>query len=110
MIAFRNSIRALVRYPSAIVGLVLIFLLVAVAIYALDTIPYQEAIRLWRGGEDVWYQNPKYAAPAWTNFFSREKQPVSFAVSTTDDEIAKTITPGKENTATVEISYSFDYT
>jgi peptide/nickel transport system permease protein len=110
MTAFRNSIRELFRYPSAILGLLLIFLLVAVAIYALATIPYQEAIRLWRGGEDVWYQNPKYAAPAWTNFFSREKQPVSFAVSTTDEEIAKTITPGKENTATVEISYSFDYT
>lgn len=110
MNAFRNSIRELVRYPTAIVGLALIFLLVAVAIYALATIPYQEAIRLWRGGEDVWYQNPKYAPPAWMNFFSREKQPVSFAVSTTDEEIAKTITPGKENTATVEISYSFDYT
>ncbi len=110
MNAFRNSIRELVRYPTAIVGLALIFLLVAVAIYALATIPYQEAIRLWRGGEDVWYQNPKYAPPAWMNFFSREKQPVSFAVSTTDEEIAKTVTPGKENTATVEISYSFDYT
>ena len=110
MNAFRNSIRELVRYPTAIVGLALIFLLVAVAIYALATIPYQEAIRLWRGGEDVWYQNPKYAPPAWMNFFSREKQPVSFAFSTTDEEIAKTITPGKENTATVEISYSFDYT
>ena len=59
MNAFRNSIRELVRYPTAIVGLALIFLLVAVAIYALATIPYQEAIRLWRGGEDVWYQNPK---------------------------------------------------
>ena len=109
MIAFRNAFRELLRYPTAIVGLALIFLLMGVSIYALATIPYQEAIRLWRGGEDVWYQNPKYAPPAWTNLFSREKQPVSFAVGTTDGEMAKTVTPGKENSSTVEITYSFDY-
>jgi peptide/nickel transport system permease protein len=109
MNALRNSLRELLRYPAAIGGLLIISLLVAVSIYALVTIPYDEAIRLWRGGEDVWYQNPKHAPPAWMNLFSREKQPVSFAVSTEDGEIQKTVTPGKENTSTVEIAYSFDY-
>jgi peptide/nickel transport system permease protein len=105
----KNSLRELLRYPSAIIGLIVVFMLVAVSIYAMVTIPYSEAIRLWRGGEDVWYQNPKYAPPAWMNFFSREKQPVSFAVSTTDGNMSKTVTLGAENTATVEITYSFDY-
>jgi len=110
MVALKNSLRDLLRYPTAIIGLVIIFLLVAVSIYALVTIPYQEAIRLWRGGENVWYQNPKHAPPAWMNFFSREKQPVSFAVSTEDGTLLKTVTPGNEDTATVEMAYSFDYT
>jgi peptide/nickel transport system permease protein len=110
MNAFKNSLRDLLRYPTAVIGLALIFLLVAVSVYALVTIPYQEAIRLWRGGENVWYQNPKYAPPAWMNFFSREKKPVSFAVSTATGSMPKTVTAGSEGTSTVEIAYSFDYT
>lgn len=110
MVALKNSLRELLRYPTAIIGLVIIFFLVAVSIYALVTIPYQEAIRLWRGGENVWYQNPKHAPPSWMNLFSDEKQPVSFAVSTEDGTLPKTVTPGNEDTATVEMAYSFDYT
>ena len=50
MNALKNSIRDLLRYPSAILGLVIIFFLMGVAVYALVTIPYSEAVRLWRGG------------------------------------------------------------
>lgn len=109
MKAFRSGLRELLRYPSAIVGGAIILLLVIMAIYALVTIPYNEAIRLWRGGEDVWYQNPQYAAPAWLNVFYREKQPVSFAVSTEDGEMAKTITVKSEDVSSIDISYAFDY-
>src|SRR3972149_905755 len=80
MIALKNSIRDLLRYPSAILGSVTILFLLAVAIYAVVTIPYNEAIRLWRGGEDVWYQNPKYAPPSWFNLFTTQKLPVSFTM------------------------------
>jgi peptide/nickel transport system permease protein len=104
-----NSFHELLRYPSAVAGLAIIGILILVSIYALVTIPYSTAVRLWRGGEDVWYQNPQYAAPAWLNFFYREKQPVSFAVNTADGTMAKTVTPGKQNTAKIEMSYSFDY-
>jgi peptide/nickel transport system permease protein len=105
----KNSLRNLFRYPSAILGLVIISFLLVVAAYALISIPYKEAVRLWRGGEDVWYQNPKYAAPAWLNFFSSKKQPVSFAVNTEDGSMAKTITPNDQEISTVDITYSFDY-
>ncbi len=110
MTALKNSLRDLLRYPSAILGLVIILFLLAVSVYALVTIPYSEAIRLWRGGEEVWYQNPKYAAPGWFNYFSNKKQPVSFAVSTTDGSMTKTVTPSSDpNISTVDITYSFDY-
>lgn len=110
MTGLKNSIRDLLRYPSAIFGSAIILLLIGVAVYALVTIPYNEAVRLWRGGEDVWYQNPKYAPPAWFNFFSSKKEPVSFAVNTADGSMAKTITPNDQNISTVDITYSFDYT
>ncbi len=105
----KNSFRELLRYPSAIVGLLVIFLLVAVAVYAMISIPYNEAIRLWRGGEDVWYQNPKFAPPAWTNLFARRKLPESFAVNSTDGSMDKVVTPGAEGTGTVDIMYEFDF-
>jgi peptide/nickel transport system permease protein len=110
MTALKNSIRDLLRYPSAILGSVIIIFLLAISIYALVTIPYSEAVRLWRGGEDVWYQNPKYAAPAWFNAFSSKKEPVSFSVRTTDGSMSKITTPSSDpEISTVDITYSFDY-
>jgi peptide/nickel transport system permease protein len=80
-----------------------------VAAYAMITIPYSEAIRLWRGGEEVWYQNPRFAAPAWINYFSNQKYSESFAVNTTDGQVTKTVTPGSEGVSTIDMSYEFDY-
>ncbi|NJN79157.1 MAG: ABC transporter permease, partial [Anaerolineales bacterium] len=66
----RASIQKILLYPSALVGVFVILFLVVVAIHTMITIPYPEAIRLWRSGEEIWYQNPKFAPPAWINFFS----------------------------------------
>jgi peptide/nickel transport system permease protein len=96
-------------YPSAILGLLVVFLLVFTAVYAMVKIPYREAIRLWRGGEEVWYQNPKFAPPAWINLFSSKKYSESFAVKTSDGSMVKEVTPGAEGTSTMTISYSFDF-
>jgi peptide/nickel transport system permease protein len=109
MNSLKNSLRTLLYYPSAVLGIFVIFLLVFTAIYAMIKIPYREAIRLWRGGEDVWYQNPKFAPPAWINLFSSKKYAESFAVRTTDESMVKNVTPGAEGTATLEASYTFDF-
>jgi peptide/nickel transport system permease protein len=109
MKTLKNSFRELLRYPSAILGLIIILFLLGVAVYALVTIPYSEAVRLWRGGEDVWYQNPKYAAPSWFNYFTSKKEPLSFAVNTADGGMTKTVTPNDQDISTVDITYSFDY-
>jgi peptide/nickel transport system permease protein len=109
MNALRNSLRELLRYPSAIVGLAAIFILIFTAAYAMVKIPYNEAIRLWRGGEDVWYQNPKFAPPAWFNLFSKTKLPESFAVSSKNGTMTKVVTVGDQNTSRIDITYSFDY-
>ncbi len=109
MKTIKNAFRELLRYPSAILGLLIITILMGVAVYALATIPYSEAVRLWRGGEDVWYQNPKYAAPAWFNYFSSKKEPVSFSVDSDGGSMTKTVTPNSPDISTVDMSYSFDY-
>lgn len=107
----KDTIRDILYYPSAIAGAIIILLLIALAIYAMIKIPYAEAIRLWRGGEEVWYQNPKTAPPSWYNLFLKKKQPVSFAVKSGDTEgsLLKQVTPGKEDTASIDFTYSFDF-
>jgi peptide/nickel transport system permease protein len=108
MNALKNSLHEITRYPSAIVGVFVILLLVIQAAYAMIAIPYNEAIRLWRGGEEVWYQNPKFAPPEWTNLFSATKEPISFNVKSVDGAMNKVVTPG-DKVSTSKFSYSFDY-
>ncbi|MBE0682824.1 MAG: ABC transporter permease [Anaerolineales bacterium] len=105
----RTSFQKLMLYPSAVVGVLVIIVLVVVAIYTMITIPYSTAITLWRGGEAVWYQNPRFAPPAWVNLFSSKKYSESFAVSTSDGVIPKTVTPGSDGVATAEMAYEFDF-
>jgi peptide/nickel transport system permease protein len=106
----KNFFNDLKGYPSAIFGLIIVLALVALSIYALIKIPYAEAIRLWRGGEEVWYQNPKNVPPAWFNYFTKEDLPESFAVVAGEDEdFSKVVTPGEQGTSSIEFKYQFDF-
>jgi peptide/nickel transport system permease protein len=103
-----RSFRELLRYPSAIAGLVIIVILVIISIYAMVAIPYKEAIRLWRGGEEVWYQNPKYAAPAWFNFFRSQKLAESMDF-TSQAGVNKTTTLDSAGNNRIAITFLIDY-
>ena len=107
----KEILQDFLRYPSAVAGAIVILLLIALAIYAMIKIPYNEAIRLWRGGEEVWYQNPKTAPPEWFNAFSSKKQPVSFSVKSgeTEGSLLKVVTPGGQDTTSIDFTYKFDY-
>src|ERR1041384_3068988 len=109
MNALKSSFKNLLYYPSAILGVFVVFLLVFTAVYAVVKIPYKEAIRLWRGGEEVWYQNPKFAPPAWINLFSAKKYAESFSARTTDGTMTKEVTPGAKGTSTMSASYTFNF-
>ncbi len=104
---FVKSVRDIIQYPSAIGGTLIILLLIGISLYTIITIPYQEAIRLWRGGQDVWYQNPPTAQPAWVNYFRREKLPETFAIKS--DDTNKEIKDA-ENGGEINITLPFEYT
>jgi peptide/nickel transport system permease protein len=104
-----NALRKVFAYPSAVMGTLVVAGLVALAVYAMIAIPYDEAIRLWRGGEEVWYQNPRFAPPAWINLFSSKKYSESFSASTAGGTISKTVTSGEDGTSTLSMSYAFDF-
>jgi peptide/nickel transport system permease protein len=105
---FARTFAELRRYPSAIFGLSIIVVLVALSIYTVITIPYEKAIQLWRGGDNTWYRLPKIAAPAWTNWFRQKKLPETIVLSSVDDPSTKTVTQ-KSASQQVDINFSFDY-
>lgn len=109
MNSIKKTMQEMLRYPTAIAGLITVLLLIGLAIYAMIAIPYKQALILWRGGEDVWYQNPKFAAPAWYNYFTREKQPVSFVMNDDDAGAIKEVIKGEQNTSRINITYTFEY-
>jgi peptide/nickel transport system permease protein len=109
MKGLRGFLRDLPRYPSAAFGLGVILLLVLVAVYAVATIPYSEAVRLWRGGEDVWYNVPKNAAPTWTDWFTPGRVPRTIALSSANEAVEKSTRVVNEETTDLTWSFTFDY-
>lgn len=109
----KSTLKELFRYPSAVLGAVIILLLVALSVYALISIPYKDAIRLWRGGKDeatgldIWYRNPKYAGPVWLNLFRREKLPVTMDLSPANGLATKQVQTGAVNVITMTFPFNF---
>jgi peptide/nickel transport system permease protein len=104
-----RNLREITQYPSAVFGLVIVLLLILVAIYALATIPYSEAVRLWRGGEDVWYMNPRTAQPIYVNWFTRQKLPETIDLNSRDMPEIKQFEQINEDTGEIIINFSFDF-
>ena len=111
----KRSFRELLRYPSAIVSMVMILLAVLLSVYTMITIPYDEAIRLWRGSEDDWYRYPKQAAPAWFNIFSKKKEPVSFFLNSAEPKedsngkVIKEVETRQDGSQKITVTYTLDY-
>jgi peptide/nickel transport system permease protein len=111
MNGLRKTLAGLKRYPSALVGVLVIVLLLALAVYAMVSIPYGEAIRLWRGGEDVWYDSPRNAAPIWTNWFRKDKLPPTIIMDSRSEEVEKRfeVVDAEKNMTDIIFDFTFDY-
>lgn len=98
------------QYPSAIVGLAIIFGFILIALYAVIAIPYSEALERWRGGEAVVENNPRNARPTWVNWFRQDDLPPTLVIDsreiTADNISYNTISEDIEEKV---ITMSFDY-
>ncbi len=109
MKAIKRTFQDLLHYPSAVIGLIMVLILVIVAIYAMVTISYNKAVELWRGSEADWYMNPKYAAPAWTNLFRGEKLAESIDIKSTDHPEYKVTELNSDGSAMINFTIPFQY-
>jgi len=103
-----KKVAELRRYPTFAAGIAIIAIFIVVSICTMIILPYNEAIRLWRGGEGVWDDNPRNAAPVWFDFFTGEKLPRTIIVSSTDSG-TKTEEEGGNATKLVQITLPFEY-
>lgn len=103
-----EGFKVLRRYPSALVGALIIFGLVCLAIYAVIAVPYGEAIRLWRGGEGVWSDSPRNALPKWVNMFPGTNLPATIILGTENGAVKseETVSAGIK---ALKIAMPFDY-
>lgn len=108
---FWRTFKEIKRYPSAIVGVSIIVVLILVAIYAIVAIPYDEAITLWRGGEGVWYDSPKNAQPTWINWFRRKNLPSTIVLSSKDSSVKKSVEvlDAEKKMTDISFDFTFDY-
>lgn len=104
-----SALREFTRYPSALLGSAIIALLLGVAVYAVVTLPYNEAIRLWRGGESVWIEHPRNAQPRWMNLFRTQKLPETIVLDSQMGAVAKETAPVSDEMTDVTLTFAFDY-
>lgn len=101
-----RTLEALRHYPSAVIGLIIILVLMIVAVYTVIAIPYSEAVTLWRGDGDVWIRNPRDAFPMWVNLFRSDDLPPTFAFSSADN---KQITVVSDSVTESVMPFTFEY-
>ena len=102
------------KYPTSIVALVIIAILVGTSIATLIAIPLSEAKRLWQTSSQAWADSPKRAAPVWTNWFRGpdSKLPVTIIVNTEDAEPLSVEPLGSSGVAKqtiTELTFEFPY-
>jgi len=104
-----RGLKEMRRYPSAIIGMTILGVLICVSLYAVIAIPYSEAIRLWRGGEEAVRYNPQNAPPVWTDLFSGQRLARTIAVRGEDGTTH--VEPIGDGMSRVEIvlPFRFDY-
>jgi peptide/nickel transport system permease protein len=109
MNTLRRFTQQIKNYPSAVAGLVIIGLLVLASFLVPLRIPYGEAVRLWRGGDDIWAEVPRNAWPKWYNWFIEGTLPETIRFSSAEGDGNPVVEQLSEDTTEVKYTFEFDY-
>jgi peptide/nickel transport system permease protein len=106
---FKPIVRELFGYPAAIVGLLIIFFLVAGSIYTLVALPYAEIGAEWAALGTCRTYTPRLAMPEWTNLFRKEPLLSTMILNESDENVTKIIQPVSTDKSNTLIAFTFDY-
>ena len=110
-----NGLRALWRYPSAVVGLIILVLLFGGSLYAVIALPYQEIGANWfTPGPDETRYVPRLALPEWVNWLNGHDLPETLVLNSREVEqgsVSKVVerTPGEVTEVTITFTFDFPY-
>jgi peptide/nickel transport system permease protein len=112
--SIKRILSALRKYPTAIIALAIIGILLGTSIATMIAIPLSEAKRLWQTSSQAWEDSPKRAEPVWTNWFrsAKDKLPETIVVSTEGVEPVSVEPLGSAGIAKqtiTEIHFEFPY-
>lgn len=105
----KSFFQQIARYPSAVAGLIIIAGLLVVSIVVPIVIPYNEAVRLWRGSEDTWAEYPRNAWPEWRNLLVAGTLPSTIRFSSADGDGEQSAEQLSETAREVRYVYEFEY-
>ncbi|WP_440995714.1 ABC transporter permease [Arhodomonas sp. SL1] len=102
---WRDGLRQLRQYPSAVAGAAIVVFLIVLSLYTVIAIPYGEAMERWRGGEH-WERHPVNAGPVWADRLLGGDRPATRTVSAADGERSVEDFPGGRR---IRIPLAFDF-
>ncbi len=108
MRAWLSGLLELRKYPSAIIGMAIIAFLVGLSVYTVITVPYSQALELWRGGEQ-WRMHPVNAGPAWVDRLRGGGKPETMVISSADSDIDVEPFEGGQRLR-IPLEFDYDYT
>jgi len=88
-------------------GVLLLITLFAGAGYVLATYPLDYGDRIW-SNPNVWVDNPKAAAPTWTNLWRDEPEPAHLVLTAGEPDNVREAAAGKLES--YRLPFTFDYT
>ncbi|MBE0685747.1 MAG: ABC transporter permease subunit [Anaerolineaceae bacterium] len=98
------------RYPSAMIGLFIIVLLIVGSLYAVIALPYKEIGIAWQGSTltgrtDV----PKLARPGWLSIFTKSSNLSTYIINDQSENVIRMEKPLQNGGKQISIVYLFDY-
>ncbi|MEM7799299.1 MAG: ABC transporter permease [Chloroflexota bacterium] len=106
-----RALREFFQYPSAVVGSLIVLVYILISVYTVVSIPYSEALQLWRGSEEIVSSNPRNARPVWVNWFRAETLPATIALNSAEsnENIQIEFNEISDDIDEKIITFTFDY-
>jgi len=106
----KDMAREILRYPSAIIGFIIIFLLILGSLYAVIFLPYEEIGTDWERSNLTGQAHiPQLAQPAWKNWFRKDDFLSTIDLNSKNGDGEKVVTSISDDVEKISITFSFEY-
>ncbi len=98
------------KYPSAVIGQFIIFLLIAGSLYAVIALPYEEIGTDW--GRSILTGKPvipRIAKPAWINFFRQDDYLSTLIMNSSNGDAIKEAYLDEQGNHHIDLIFEFNY-